>query len=103
MEQGEAKQIEKILTDGEEIVNLVNSRGWAIVENKLLDKIIELGDIMSFDDTKDLTVRIAASQEATKLLIEWLEDVKGDAQRHKLQGMEYIKARKKEAFIKILE
>lgn len=74
----------KILSDGEEVGNLINSRGWAIVKTKLDEKILDLQNINNLDTSvpDTLTQQLLGRKLASELLFNWLKnDVIGFAEQ----------------------
>jgi len=67
---------QKELTDGEEVSNLIQSRGWAVVKEKLDVKILDLQNINNLDlSTLDtIATQIAARKMASDLIFAWLKD-----------------------------
>lgn len=79
-------ETKKELSDGEEVANLLDSRGWGIVKTKLDNRIIDLQNINNLDGDKPetLSIQLAARKMASDLLFVWLtSDVYGYAEQQK--------------------
>ena len=90
----------KILDEVEELALMVKGRGWGIARRKLIEKIIELGDILALDekDPQKLMMEIAVNQQAIKVLLEWFKDIEGEAARDK-SFKETFRNAKKETYL----
>lgn len=66
----------KELSDGEEVANLLQSRGWGVVKPKLDNFILDLQNINNLDDSKPetLSIQLAARRLASELLFTWLQN-----------------------------
>lgn len=66
---------QEVLSDTDELVNLTNSKGWAIAKSKLDQRILDLQNINNIDLTKPetLAIQLAARKLASDLLFEWLQ------------------------------
>lgn len=79
-------ETKKELSDGEEVANLLESRGWDVVKTKLDNRIIDLQNINNLDGDKPetLSIQLAARKMASDLLFGWLtSDVYGFAEQQK--------------------
>lgn len=79
-------ETKKELSDGEEVANLLESRGWGIVKPKLDNFILDLQNINNLDDSKPetLSIQLAARRLASELLYTWLQNnVYGYAEQQK--------------------
>lgn len=70
-------ETQKQLTDGEEVRNLLGSKGWGVIKPKLDARILDLQNIHNLDDDKPetLSIQLAARKLAVDLIFGWL---KGD-------------------------
>jgi hypothetical protein len=86
-------ETKKELSDGEEVSNLLESRGWGIIKPRLDNRIIDLQNINNLDDTKPetLSIQLAARKMASDLLFAWLQsDVYGYAEQQKVNAQSLI-------------
>lgn len=70
----------KNLTDAQEVQNLLNSRGWAVIKDKLDTRILDLQNINNLDmsDIATLSTQLAARKMAVDEMYAWLKgDVSG--------------------------
>lgn len=70
----------KLLSDAEEVANMLQSRGWGYVREKLDARILDLQNIHNIDMTKvdTLSVQLAARVLAVEQIVGWLKaDVYG--------------------------
>jgi hypothetical protein len=91
----------KMLSEGDELELLVIGRAWAIVRQRLTDKILDISDIFSLDnqDINKLAMELGARQIASEILWNWLRDIEGDAIRNKT-NKELFREYKKDDLIK---
>lgn len=74
------KETQKILTDGEALSNMLQSRGWAIAKTLLLDKILKVSDTMEIDTSKTATTianEIKINNRVVKEMLEWMQELEG--------------------------
>ncbi|MCK9370772.1 hypothetical protein M0R04_12755 [Candidatus Dojkabacteria bacterium] len=73
-------ETQKIITEGEELKQMVNSEGWRIARQKLGAKVASLSDILLIEDVdpNKLMLQLAANQQAIKILITWLKEIEGE-------------------------
>lgn len=71
---------QKVLTDGEEVFNTTQSKGWGVMKGKLDARILDLQNINNLDFTSQDSVLfdLKARKMAADLLFAWLkQDVYG--------------------------
>lgn len=77
------KETQRIMAEGEQLLSLVKSDGWAVAKGKLIDYITGLDSISNIDATlpadKQLRI-IEVNRTVTQILLQWLRDVEGNAQ-----------------------
>ncbi len=80
-----------VLSEKEAIALLVKSDGWNHIKKKLVHKMLDLSNIMNFDDPDPakLMQKVAIAQETVKVLKEWLDEVEGDANLHKAYTQQF--------------
>jgi hypothetical protein len=70
----------KELTDGEEVANLLASRGWAIIHDKLVKRVMDLQNLYNLDLEKPDTLStqvLARTMAATEMNAWYNQDVIG--------------------------
>lgn len=75
-------ETKKIISETEEIALGVQGRFWEIIRDKLTDKIMELDGINQFKDKSDAEgtmLELGAKQMAMNILIEWANEIFGEA------------------------
>lgn len=84
LEKKEKKEIDKIMQENDELVLMIKSKGWKIAKKKLFEKIIELSDILVYDekDAHKLMIEIGANQQAIKILLEWIDEIEGEVSKY---------------------
>lgn len=97
------KDTGKVLSEGEELMNLVKGRGWSIVKKRLTDEIVSLGDIFSLTNKENLAIELGARQMATEILLKWLKRVEGDAFTYENQNSAAFRQIREETYIQYLE
>lgn len=83
----------KELSDGEEVANLVNSRGWNVIFDKLKARILDLQNINNLDLTKPetLSIQLAGRKMATDEIWAWLNnDVFGYVEQQRVNSESLI-------------
>lgn len=73
-------ETQQLLTDGEEVANLIASRGWSVIKGKLDSRILDLQNINNLDLEKPetLPIQLAARKMAVDEMWVWLKlDVYG--------------------------
>lgn len=92
-----------ILSESRELQLLIQGDGWKIARQRLINKIVELSDILALDepDPQKLSIRLAVNKEAIKILLEWLVSIEGE--KNNLNVQEMLKKEKTESYIKIIE
>lgn len=75
------KETQQILSDDEEVLNLVKSTGWSIIRKDLINEVTELSNIFNLEDTNPeiMMKKLAACQMATEILLNWLVKIEGRA------------------------
>lgn len=92
----------KVLTEIEELHLGVKGNFWAIIKNKLVDRITALNDIMNIDITRnDLAQQVLINQIVVRNLIEIIREIEGGAKSLE-QYEKTFKDEKKEEYIKIM-
>lgn len=72
------------LSDGDEVLNLIASRGWGVIYGKLQEKMLDLQNINNLDDTKPetLSTQLLGRKLAVDAIWAWLKsDVYGYAEQ----------------------
>ena len=72
---------QKELSDTEEIRHMVMGRGWALVRQKFIDKIVEydsIGNVQGKSD-RDIAIDMKAREAIGRELYNILQEVEGDA------------------------
>ena len=77
------------VSEAERLRYLVKSEGWALVENKLKQLIINLSDITKIteEDPNKLAITLAVNKKVISILMEWLADIKGDINKQSYSGI----------------
>jgi len=92
----------KILSEGEELANLVKGIGWSIVKKRLTEEIVSLGDIFTLNNKENLAIELGARQMATEILLNWMKKVEGDAFTYDNQNSAAFRQIKQETYIQYL-
>lgn len=78
-------ETKQVLSEGEELKAMTESKGWTIARQKIADKIMDLQFIANVDDsdaTKAL-IDMKARKYAVAILWEWLKsDIEGTVEQH---------------------
>ena len=80
MEQTLDADTRKQLTDGEEVANLLTSRGWGIIHEKFVKRVMDLQNLANLDMEKPetLSIQVAARIMAANEMGAWYaQDVVG--------------------------
>lgn len=95
-------ETQKILSENEELRLLSKGRGWAIIRQRLIDKIIFLSDILELNesDITKLSFRLAVNKEVITILLQWLREVEGA--KNDLNVQQMLNEEKRETYIKII-
>lgn len=83
----------KELSDGEEVANLLTSRGWNVIKDKLDQRILDLQNINNLDLEKPdtLPIQLAARKMAVDEIWAWLKgDVYGYAEQQLQNAASFI-------------
>lgn len=96
------KETKKVLSDGEQINDLISSRGWSIAKKKLLQKVAILDSISSvpqdiqnpMNRLRELEIR----EGVVSVILEWLRDVEGTAQQFK-SNAEILQVEKEDSLV----
>lgn len=93
-------ETQKVLTDAEEVANLIESKGWGVIHGKLTEKILDLQNINNIDvsDPATLSSQLLGRKLASDLLFAWLKgDVFGLVEQAKANNM--VDAVDRESFV----
>lgn len=72
------KKVDARMNEAEELELMCQGTGWAIARRMFMEKLAELGDIMSFNEEVDgnkLAIELAAKQLAINSMIAWLKSI----------------------------
>jgi hypothetical protein len=87
------KETKEILSDGEEVRLLTESRGWGVIKAKLDGRILDLQNINNLDlsDIKTLPAQLAGRKMAVDEIWAWLKaDVYGFAEQQSTNAQSFI-------------
>lgn len=82
----------EVLSDGEEVRNLILSRGWAVIKSKLDEKVLDLQNInnLNLEQIETVAQQIAARKMASDLIFTWLQnDVFGFAEQQEVNSQSF--------------
>lgn len=100
------EETKKVLSDGEKIRDLMNNDGWKIAKEKLFSKLITLDSITSVDDIHLNDLQRIREYEVRKgvvsIILEWIRDVEGDAERH-VSNVEAFKKVREDSIVKYFD
>jgi len=72
-----------------DLADMVKSAGWSIAKGMMMDRIAELGNILTISkeiqDSAILSLELRARQNAVQTLLSFLRDVEGQVELHKTQ------------------
>jgi hypothetical protein len=75
------------LSDGEEVANLIQSRGWGIIYGKLSDRVLDLQNINNLETDKPLETQLLGRKMAVAEIWAWLNnDVFGYVEQQKINS-----------------
>lgn len=87
MAKDDDRETQQALTDGEELQQMSQGRGWGIARQMLVDKILDLQNIHNVDDASasidNMVIDIKSRKAAVAVLYEWLKQVEGRVEQHK--------------------
>jgi hypothetical protein len=95
---------QKILSDGQKIIELTKSDGWQIAKRKLLSKIAILDSITALPqgDREDKLREIEVRAGVVSIIWEWINDVEGMAEQAK-QVSKAMQDVREESFITVYD
>lgn len=83
MKQAMDKETSQVLQQGQAILDLVKSPGWQDVKNKLVEKIMTLGDITMVEtegkSAEQVMMDFKVRKQVIDVLVGWVKEVEGDA------------------------
>lgn len=86
MRQDDDQETQQILSEGEELLNMTYSRGWAIARERLVNRIMDLQSVLNVDDDPASIANILADIKGRKMAIDVLKafllDIEGSAAQH---------------------
>lgn len=79
------KKTQKLLDDGRELKNLVESSGWQTAKKELLKKLAVLDSITSLPSMKseDRLLEMSIREGVISVILEWIRDIEGSVEQHK--------------------
>lgn len=89
----------KILSEGERLKQLVESDGWKIVRERLMNRMIDVQSVLGLDieDPQKMLIAVGARKQAIQIIYDWFRDIDGDVSRYADNKAAVIE--KKEEFI----
>ena len=97
------QETDKVLSEGEKVMNFVNSDGWRWAKDRILDLVADVQNIGNIDASvsSDVLLReVQAKQLAVDMVKRWLEEVEGRANQHKSQDQGLANSKEEEEIIK---
>lgn len=84
------KETYDVLTEEKKIEQLVKSSEWAIVREKWANMILDLQSIRNVKalDPQSVAIEIQARNLAIDILMSWMQDVEGTAEKSKNSNLE---------------
>lgn len=84
------KETYDVLTEEKKIEQLVKSSEWVIVREKWANMILDLQSIRNVKalDPQSVAIEIQARNLAIDILMSWMQDVEGTAEKSKNSGVE---------------
>lgn len=80
------RDTQEVLTDGEELSQMAQSRGWGIARGMLVEKILDLQNIHNVDEASasidNVVIDIKSRKAAVAVLYAWLKEVEGRVEQH---------------------
>ena len=83
----------KELSDGEEVANLLQSRGWGIIHAKFVQRVMDLQNLANLDLEKPetLNIQVAARLMAAQEMGDWYnKDVVGFVEQQRIASESFI-------------
>lgn len=76
------KETQEILSEGKQLLSLVNTDGWEMAKNKLVNKIADLQNAFNIEDRtpEEMVIDLKARKIASMILFDWVRDIEGTAQ-----------------------
>ncbi len=99
------KDTQKVLSEGEQIANLVQSDGWRLVRMRLFNKITDLNSVLGITGktNEEILRELGVRQEAVKTLFDWLREIEGTAAGHQTNAELFKKDMQENYLISIEE
>ena len=79
-----SKQTQKILSDNQDLKELVDSKGWLVAKKKLYDYIFALESLSNIDLTKtpeEIAKEVIIKFTIKDILLKWVADVEGSVEQ----------------------
>lgn len=85
MDTKEKAEESKIRTDAQEMYYMTKSEGWRVARQLLENKIIDIQSVrnLNVDNADGLVVDIKARNAAIDIIMGWLREIEGGAEKHK--------------------
>lgn len=83
----------QILSDADHVKSMINSDGWRIVHEKLVQKVMDLQNIYNLDmtDVSTINIQLAARKMAVETITNWLKtDVTGFVEQQESNNQQLI-------------
>jgi F0F1-type ATP synthase alpha subunit len=82
------KETKEQVKKGKEIEKLVDSKGWKMAKQKLLDDLIDLDSIRGLtnedlEKPEKLGMNLKARKTAIDIVLDWIHEIEGDAEKSK--------------------
>lgn len=77
------KETSALINDTKEIKNTLKSKGWKIINQKFVEKIVDLADIGNIEtnDTQEMLIEVRARKLAAQYFMDWMNDITGQVQQ----------------------
>lgn len=77
------KETSALINDTKEIRNTLKSKGWKLIHEKFVEKVIDLADIgnIETDDPQQMLIEVKARKIAAEYFMSWMKDITGQVQQ----------------------
>lgn len=86
MDKNIDKETQQVLSDEKKIEMLCQHEGWALVRQKLINRIMDLQSILNVDGNatpEQIAIDLRSRANAISILTDFLQDIEGTAQKSK--------------------
>lgn len=96
------KETQKVLDEGREVAEFVNSAAWQRVKKNLFDKLITLDSLTAIPTSlpnEAKLVELTARAGAVSIVIQWIQEVEGVAKQHQANSDAMMATLRRESIV----